>query len=187
MVFLVARGISKKGILARKIFAVSLISAWSLLYGLLSVWTTFKEWVFVLGFIAIMVFFEFLWPSVFSYSGKYTEKLEQSDKVESQVKDLLDLAIDKFGRIGVVGIFFVFLALPLINRFGYFRGATQTVFPIILIKSKPCAVIDTVANNFICVFFDEKTATLNNEFLVIPMTSVVKMQNKTSGPLKRPQ
>jgi hypothetical protein len=184
MFFLFLSSFVQKSRLSFKIFWSAILLVYLVIFGLMYHFSL-NGWLFVLLLFAVFGFFVFLWPPIFSYTGTYSQKLEQSDREEAKVKDLFDVAREKLGGVAVLGFVFIFFVLPLVQAFGYASSAKQKSFPVFIIDLKSCAVVDLASDHLICVLFDEKARTLKKEFYVVPITSAVKIGTENVGPLAK--
>lgn len=142
------------------------------------------SWIWSGALVLAFAAFEFLWPPIFSYKGSYSEKLEQSDRFESRVTDLMGALVVRLGRPVFLIFLLLLLGIPLVRGAGYTSAANQKSFPVYVNGQTRCAVVALYDGNMVCVGFDEQTFQTTGEFLLVPISGPMVIENKKVGPLK---
>jgi hypothetical protein len=154
-----------------------------------------RQWIFFLVLLGIVIFLQLLFPLITQRGRKYIDKLEAQDGVEEQFTDCYVIIRNKFGNDSLLILLILILGSLIAQTAGSAEALNQKEF-LVTNTIPEMVVLRIYGDNMICVPFNRSTGEIEQNFTVLKTTGesglVLKLEDigqlhlPTSTPVVRP-
>ncbi|UCH87343.1 MAG: hypothetical protein JSU97_02845 [Dehalococcoidia bacterium] len=125
-----------------------------------------EEWVWAVVLVAILAFFEFVFPLIFQREGSYREKLEAQAEIDRRWPPLIDWLRSRLLRALVVVIVTLIFGLLIAYAAGRAEALRQDEF-LVVRSDTEAVVLRHYGDSFILAPFDRESKQVERSFFIL--------------------
>ena len=154
-----------------------------------------RQWIFFLVLLAVVIFLQLVFPLITQRGGKYIDKLEAQDRVEAQFTDSYVIIRNRFGNDFLLILLILILGSLIAQTAGTAEAVNQKEF-LVTNTTPEMVVLRIYGDNMICVPFNRSTGEIKQSFtilkttgepgLVLKLESIGQLHSPASNPTLRP-